>query len=82
MKTKQILNMEGTTLMTLHDSRFYNVDREHESLPQQSLVQSTDVYYGERPDLMRKFGFLWLKAINNWIFNYHDKNTTVLVGRP
>lgn len=58
METKQIQNMEGTTPMESPDSRFYNADRELESLPQQSLAQSTNVYYGERPDLKSKFKFL------------------------
>ncbi|KAK9279733.1 hypothetical protein L1049_013415 [Liquidambar formosana] len=31
----------------------HNADRELESLPHQSLVQSTKVHYGERPDLKR-----------------------------
>ncbi|KAJ7962432.1 Ferric reduction oxidase [Quillaja saponaria] len=31
----------------------YNADKELESLPQQFLVQATNVHYGERPDLRR-----------------------------
>ncbi|XP_060204744.1 ferric reduction oxidase 2-like [Lycium barbarum] len=53
MEAKQIQNMEGATPMASPNSWFYNADRELESLPQQSLVQSTNLYFGERPDLKR-----------------------------
>ncbi|KAA8516078.1 hypothetical protein F0562_019257 [Nyssa sinensis] len=53
METKQIQNMEGTTPEASPNSWFYNADRELESFPQQSLFQSTNVHYGERPDLKR-----------------------------
>ncbi|KAK4738813.1 hypothetical protein R3W88_002510 [Solanum pinnatisectum] len=50
---KQIQNMEGATPMASPNSWFYNADREMESLPQQSLFQSTNLHLGERPDLKR-----------------------------
>nr|GEW50954.1 ferric reduction oxidase 2-like [Tanacetum cinerariifolium] len=53
MDSKQIQNMEGATPVNSPDSWFYNADRELESVPQQSLFQSTNVHYGERPDLKR-----------------------------
>ncbi|KAK9743039.1 hypothetical protein RND81_03G212800 [Saponaria officinalis] len=53
METKQIINMEGVTPRATPDSLYYNADRELESLPHQSLFESTEVYYGERPDLKR-----------------------------
>lgn len=55
METKQIQSMEGATPMSSPNSWFYNADRELESLPQQSLVQSTNLHYGERPDLKSEF---------------------------
>ncbi|GJZ64970.1 ferric reduction oxidase 2-like protein [Tanacetum coccineum] len=45
--------MEGATPVNSPNSWFYNADRELESVPQQSLLQSTNVHYGERPDLKR-----------------------------
>ncbi|OIT08055.1 PREDICTED: ferric reduction oxidase 2 [Nicotiana attenuata] len=50
---KQIQNMEGATPTSSPNSWFYNADREMESLPQQSLVQSTNLHFGEKPDLKR-----------------------------
>ncbi|KAK1364324.1 Ferric reduction oxidase [Heracleum sosnowskyi] len=70
METKQIQNMEGTTPMASPDSQFYNADRELESLPQQSVVQSTNVYYGERPDLKR------------YLFDRKESRVGVLVCGP
>ncbi|XP_073270870.1 ferric reduction oxidase 2-like [Primulina huaijiensis] len=52
-ETTQIQNMEVATPMASPNSLFYNADRELESLPQQSLSQSINVHYGERPDLKR-----------------------------
>ncbi|XP_057495747.1 ferric reduction oxidase 2-like [Actinidia eriantha] len=52
-ETNQVQNMEGATPVASPSSWVYNVDREMESFPQQSLVQSTNVHYGERPDLKR-----------------------------
>ncbi|XP_073023033.1 ferric reduction oxidase 2-like [Primulina eburnea] len=52
-ETTQIQNMEGATPKASPNSLFYNADRELESLPQQSLSQSINVHYGERPDLKR-----------------------------
>ncbi|GJV61159.1 ferric reduction oxidase 2 [Tanacetum coccineum] len=53
MDSKQIQSMEGATPVNSPNSWFYNADRELESVPQQSLLQSTNVHYGERPDLKR-----------------------------
>ncbi|KAL3517196.1 hypothetical protein ACH5RR_024098 [Cinchona calisaya] len=54
MECKQIQNLEGATpIASPNSSWFYNADRELESLPQQSLVLSTNVHYGERPDLKK-----------------------------
>lgn len=53
-ETTQIQNMEGATPQASPNSWFYNADRELESLPQQSLSQSINVHYGERPDLKSK----------------------------
>ncbi|GAB2271740.1 hypothetical protein Dimus_006569 [Dionaea muscipula] len=47
--TMQITNMEGESWPNISNA----ADRELESLPHQSLVQSTKVHYGERPDLKR-----------------------------
>ncbi|KAL8495175.1 hypothetical protein ACS0TY_019370 [Phlomoides rotata] len=49
----QIQHMEGATPQASPNSWFYNAERELESLPQQSLFQSVNVHYGERPDLKR-----------------------------
>ncbi|XP_031275811.1 ferric reduction oxidase 2-like [Pistacia vera] len=53
MEAKQIQSMEGVTVGGSSDSWFYNGDTELESLPHQSVVQATNVHYGERPDLKR-----------------------------
>ncbi|KAJ4837178.1 Ferric reduction oxidase 2, partial [Turnera subulata] len=50
---KQIQNMEGPTPVGSPYSGFYNADRELESVPHESLVQLTNVHFGERPDLKR-----------------------------
>lgn len=50
-ETNQIQHMDGATPQASPNSWFYNADRELESLPQQSLSQSINVHYGERPDL-------------------------------
>ncbi|XP_073028636.1 ferric reduction oxidase 2-like [Primulina eburnea] len=52
-ETSQIQNMEGATPIASTNSLYYNADRELESLPQQSISQSINVHYGERPDLKR-----------------------------
>ncbi|GAA0154608.1 hypothetical protein Leryth_004124 [Lithospermum erythrorhizon] len=49
----QIQNMEGVTPMSSPNSWFYNAERELESLPNESLVQCTNVHYGQRPDLKK-----------------------------
>ncbi|XP_057980415.1 ferric reduction oxidase 2-like isoform X2 [Malania oleifera] len=46
-------SMDVPSPLVSQGSWFYNADRELESLPYQSLVQSTIVHYGERPDLKR-----------------------------
>nr|XP_043619291.1 ferric reduction oxidase 2-like [Erigeron canadensis] len=51
MDSKQIQNMEGVTPISSPNSTFNNTDRELESVPQQSLLQSTNIHFGERPDL-------------------------------
>ncbi|CAN4108988.1 unnamed protein product [Withania somnifera] len=50
---KPIQNMEGASHMASPNSWFYNGDSEMESLPQQSLSQSTNLHFGKRPDLKR-----------------------------
>nr|AAR15416.1 ferric reductase [Medicago truncatula] len=52
-EAKQIQNLEGSSPTVSPSSMIYNVDRELESLPYQSLVQATNVHYGTRPDLKR-----------------------------
>ncbi|CBI40431.3 hypothetical protein VitviT2T_023845 [Vitis vinifera] len=52
MEARQVQNMEGSSAYGSPAS-FYNSDKELESLPRQSLIQSTKVHYGERPDLKR-----------------------------
>ncbi|KAK1364325.1 Ferric reduction oxidase 2 [Heracleum sosnowskyi] len=70
METTQIQNIEGATPLASPNSAFYNAERELESLPQQSLVQSTNVYYGERPDLKR------------YLFERKESRVGVLVCGP
>ncbi|PWA82734.1 ferric reduction oxidase 2 [Artemisia annua] len=53
VNSKQIQNMEGATSVNSLNLWLYTVDRELESVPQQSLLQSTNVHFGERPDLKR-----------------------------
>ncbi|XP_021644147.2 ferric reduction oxidase 2-like isoform X1 [Hevea brasiliensis] len=52
-EANQIQNIEGSTPSRSPGSRLYDAERELESLPHQSLVQATNVHYGERPDLKR-----------------------------
>ncbi|RHN39912.1 putative ferric-chelate reductase (NADH) [Medicago truncatula] len=52
-EAKQIQNLEGSSPTVSPSSMIYNADRELESLPNQSLVEATNVHYGERPDLKR-----------------------------
>ncbi|WCJ22748.1 ferric reduction oxidase 2 [Euphorbia peplus] len=51
----QIKNIEGssTPFDGSPSSSYVDCDSELESLPRQSLVEATNVYYGERPDLKR-----------------------------
>ncbi|XP_057533601.1 ferric reduction oxidase 2-like [Amaranthus tricolor] len=53
MENKKIVHMEGITPTATPESRFYNADRELESLPHQSILESTEVHYGGRPDLKK-----------------------------
>ncbi|KAF5181971.1 Ferric reduction oxidase [Thalictrum thalictroides] len=53
MEAKQIQNMDAPSPMTSPGSWFQNGDRELESLPQQSLVEATNVHYGSRPNLKK-----------------------------
>lgn len=53
MEERQIQNAEMTTPTSLPSSWLCATERELESLPQQSLGQSTKVHYGARPDLKR-----------------------------
>ena len=53
MEARQVQNMEASSAYGSPAS-FYNSDKELESLPRQSLIQSTKVHYGKRPDLKSK----------------------------
>ncbi|KAL1809414.1 hypothetical protein ACET3Z_026404 [Daucus carota] len=70
MESTQIQSIEGATPVASPNSAFYNAERELESLPQQSLVESTNVYYGERPDLKR------------YLFERKESRVGVLVSGP
>ncbi|KAL5727280.1 ferric-chelate reductase (NADH) [Ranunculus cassubicifolius] len=50
-KKVQITNVQTPT--TSPGSWFHNAERELESLPNQSIVQATNVHYGSRPDLKK-----------------------------
>ncbi|XP_027336527.1 ferric reduction oxidase 2 isoform X2 [Abrus precatorius] len=65
-EAKQIQNLEGSSPTVSPNSMVYNADRELESLPYQSLIQSTNVHYGVRPDLRRIL--LELKASSMGVF--------------
>ncbi|KAK9279998.1 hypothetical protein L1049_013682 [Liquidambar formosana] len=53
-EANQYQNINGLSPIALSPaSGSHNADRELESLPHQSLVQSTKVHYGKRPDLKR-----------------------------
>ncbi|KAH6756453.1 ferric reduction oxidase 2 [Perilla frutescens var. hirtella] len=69
-ETTQIQNMEGATPMSSPNSWYYNADREMESLPQESLMQSVNVHYGERPDLKK------------YLFERKESSVGVLVCGP
>ncbi|XP_057795229.1 ferric reduction oxidase 2-like [Salvia miltiorrhiza] len=66
----QIRSMEGATPTASPESCCYNADREMESLPQQSLAESVNVHYGERPDLKR------------YLFERKESSVGVLVCGP
>ncbi|GAB2245044.1 hypothetical protein Droror1_Dr00000537 [Drosera rotundifolia] len=52
-ETTQINHMEGMSPRTTPESYASYGDGELESLPHQSIVQSTNIHYGERPDLKK-----------------------------
>ncbi|KAI6707695.1 hypothetical protein NL676_010657 [Syzygium grande] len=52
-EAKQIKHLDGLSPVHSPDSGFYNAERELESLPHQSLVQATNLHFGERPDLKK-----------------------------
>ncbi|KAE9595484.1 hypothetical protein Lal_00030693 [Lupinus albus] len=52
-EANKIQSLEVSTPTVSPSSMIYNVDRELESLPCQSLVQATNVHFGVRPDLRR-----------------------------
>ncbi|KAL7591604.1 hypothetical protein Lser_V15G31558 [Lactuca serriola] len=68
--SKQIQNMEGATPVGSPNSLFFNAERELESLPQQSLIQSINIHYGERPNVKRM------------LFEQKESNVGVLVCGP
>ncbi|XP_021748785.1 ferric reduction oxidase 2-like [Chenopodium quinoa] len=70
MEAKKITNMEGITPQATPESRFYNADRELESLPHQSILESTEIHFGERPDLKRL------------LFDCKDSSVGVLASGP
>ncbi|XP_054784896.1 ferric reduction oxidase 2-like [Prosopis cineraria] len=49
----KIQDMDGQSPNVSPASMNFNADREMESLPYRSLVEATNVHYGERPDLER-----------------------------
>ncbi|KAM7491585.1 hypothetical protein LguiA_034506 [Lonicera macranthoides] len=55
IEMRQVQNMNAPTPMTSPGpaSWYYNADRELESLPHESFVETTKVHYGERPDLKK-----------------------------
>lgn len=52
-EAKQIKHLNRSAGEHSPDSGFYNAERELESLPHQSLVQATNLHFGERPDLKK-----------------------------
>ncbi|MQL68580.1 hypothetical protein Taro_000817 [Colocasia esculenta] len=68
--TRQVQSMDGPTPAASPGSWFYNADRELESLPQESLVRSTNVHFGSRPDLKKM------------LLELDGPNTGVLVSGP
>ncbi|KAM7274351.1 hypothetical protein ACFE04_029015 [Oxalis oulophora] len=51
--SNQIRNLEGSTPQSSPGSLSYNVEKELESVPQESVVQATNVHYGQRPNLKK-----------------------------
>ncbi|KAH9604127.1 hypothetical protein KSS87_010467 [Heliosperma pusillum] len=70
MEAKQIVSLEGVTPKATPGSQYYNADRELESLPLQSIFESTEVHYGERPNLKRL------------LFDLKESNVGVLACGP
>ncbi|KAH7513089.1 hypothetical protein FEM48_Zijuj12G0159500 [Ziziphus jujuba var. spinosa] len=56
IETKQIQNLDLSSPTTSRQSHIINEDRELESLPQQSLIQATNIHYGNRPNLKKILG--------------------------
>lgn len=79
--TKQIQNMEGNSPVESPTSWFYNADRQLESLPQQSLLQSTNVHYGERPDLKSEFILYIYKVLYIFIWIYSSDFIKLFIKR-
>ncbi|XP_019432222.1 PREDICTED: ferric reduction oxidase 2-like [Lupinus angustifolius] len=52
-EANKIQNLEVSTPTMSPTSMIYNIDRELESLPCQSLIQATNVHYGVRPNFRR-----------------------------
>ncbi|KAK7390009.1 hypothetical protein VNO78_25306 [Psophocarpus tetragonolobus] len=50
---KQIQNLEGSTPTVSPNSMVYSAERELESLPCQTLIHTTNVHFGVRPDLRK-----------------------------
>lgn len=80
METKQIMSMEGITPQATPESRFYNADRELESLPHQSILESTEVHYGGRPDLKSKPTLIVhiIYSTNPHVLSYHQTFDSML----
>ena len=57
-EANKIQNIEGSSPTVSPASMTFNADRELESLPYQSLVEVTNLHYGQRPDLKSKSCFL------------------------
>ncbi|KAF6157667.1 hypothetical protein GIB67_037240 [Kingdonia uniflora] len=70
MGAKQIQNSDTPTPTTSPGSWHYNADRELESVPNQSLVQASNVRFGARPDLKKM------------LFECEGESVGVLVSGP
>ncbi|GKU88056.1 hypothetical protein SLEP1_g2365 [Rubroshorea leprosula] len=52
-ETRQIQNTEGPMQAGTQEKWFHNANRELESLPQQYILDATNVHYGKRPNLKK-----------------------------